>query len=126
MVRSSIYRLTQDVLVASCHHFKCETLQKKHGIQYVNHTFKSHLSLSAALQVFATNPKFDLLEFPAAGSKLSHCLVSNPYQIDDDGFVRVKDLPGLGVTVDTDAIRPFLAPVRIEVGGKSIFEQSIL
>ena len=106
--------------------FQVRQLAEKHGIQYVNHTFKSHLSLSAALHVFATNPNFDLLEYPEAGSKLSQCLVSNPYQIDDDGFVRVKDLPGLGVTVDTDAIRPFLAPVRIDVGGESIFEQSRL
>ncbi|MXV77370.1 mandelate racemase/muconate lactonizing enzyme family protein [Candidatus Poribacteria bacterium] len=106
--------------------FQVRRLAEKHGIQYVNHTFKSHLSLSAALHVFATNPDFDLLEYPAAGSQLSQCLVLNPYQIDDDGFVRVKDLPGLGVTVDTDAIRPFLAPVRIEVGGESIFEQSRL
>ena len=106
--------------------FQVRELAEKHGIKYVNHTFKSHLSLSAALHVFVTNPNFDLLEYPAAGTKLSQCLVSNPYPIDDDGFVRVTDLPGLGVTVDTDAIREFLVPVRIDVGQESIFEQSRL
>ncbi len=101
--------------------FEVRQLAEQHGIQYVNHTFKSHLSLAAALHVFATNPDFDLLEYPAAGSELSQRLVKDPFRVDPDGMVRVNDLPGLGVQVDTDAIRDYLAPVRIEVGTDTIF-----
>ena len=96
--------------------FQVRQLAEQHGIQYVNHTFKSHLSLAASLHVFATNPDFDLLEYPAAGSELSQCLVTEPFPVESDGMVRVKELPGLGVHVDTEAIRPYLAPVRIDVG----------
>ena len=106
--------------------FQVRQLAEQHGIQYVNHTFKSHLSLAASLHVFATNPDFDLLEYPAAGSELSQRLVKEPFEIDPDGIVRVKELPGLGVRVDTEAIRPYLAPVRIDVGADTVFDQASL
>ncbi len=104
--------------------FQVRQLAEQHGIQYVNHTFKSHLSLAAALHVFATNPNFNLLEYPAAGSKLSQCLIADPFPVESDGMVRIKDLPGLGVQVDTEAIHPYLAPVKIAVGTDAIFEQA--
>ena len=106
--------------------FRVCRLAEQRGVQYVNHTFKSHLSLAAALHVFATNPDFNLLEYPAAGSELSQRLVKQPFQIDSDGMVQVKELPGLGVQVDTEAIRPYLVPVRINVGLDTVFEQTLL
>ena len=106
--------------------FQVRQLAAQHGIQYVNHTFKSHLSLAAALHVFATHPDFNLLEYPAAGSDLSQRLVSDPLRIGPDGQVRVRERPGLGVQVDVEAIRRYLAPVRISVSDASIFEQATL
>ena len=41
-------------------------LAEKLGVTYVNHTFKSHLSLAAALQVFATASRSELLEYPGS------------------------------------------------------------
>jgi L-alanine-DL-glutamate epimerase-like enolase superfamily enzyme len=138
---SSIYRMAEDLIVNGgiqfvqidagriggiMPSFEVRQLAEQHGIQYVNHTFKSHLSLAAALHVFATNSDFDLLEYPAAGSELSQCLVTEPFPVESDGLVRVKELPGLGVKVDTEAIRPYLAPVRIEVGAEKVFEQTPL
>ena len=104
--------------------FQVRQLAEQRGVQYVNHTFKSHLSLAAALHVFATNPDFNLLEYPAAGSELSQRLVKQPFQVDPDGMVRIKEFPGLGVDVDTEAIRQYFAAVRIEVGADTVFEQT--
>ncbi|MXV75687.1 mandelate racemase/muconate lactonizing enzyme family protein [Candidatus Poribacteria bacterium] len=135
---SSIYRMAEDLIVNGgiqfvqidagriggiMPSFEVRQLAERRGIQYVNHTFKSHLSLAASLHVFATNRDFDLLEYPAAGSELSQCLVAEPFPVESDGMVRVKALPGLGVRVDTEAIRPYLSPVRIEVGMDTVFEQ---
>ena len=135
---SSIYRMAEDLIVNGgiqfvqidagriggiMPSFQVRQLAEQHGIQYVNHTFKSHLSLAAALHVFATNSDFDLLEYPAAGSELSQCLVTEPFPIESDGLVRVRALPGLGVRVNTEVIRPYLAPVRIEVAAETVFEQ---
>ena len=138
---SSIYRMAEDLIVNGgiqfvqidagriggiMPSFTVRELAEQHGIQYVNHTFKSHLSLAASLHVFATNPNFDLLEYPAAGSELSQCLVTKPFPVESDGMVRVRALPGLGVRVDTEAIRPYLTPVQIEVGVETVFEQTSL
>ena len=135
---SSIYRMAEDLIVNGgiqfvqidagriggiMPSFQVRQLAEQHSIQYVNHTFKSHLSLASSLQVFATNPDFDLLEYPAAGSELSQRLVKNPFQVDPDGMVRVRALPGLGVHVDIEGIRPYLVPVRIVVGADTVFEQ---
>ena len=133
---SNTYRMAEDIIVHGgiefvqidagriggiMPSFQVRQLAEQRGIQYVNHTFKSHLSLAAALHVFATNPDFSLLEYPAAGSELSQRLVADPFHIDSDGMVRVKELPGLGVRVDTAAIRGYFVPVRIEVGKDTIF-----
>ncbi len=138
---SSTYRMAEDIIVNGgvnfiqidtgriggiMPSFQVRKLAERHGIQYVNHTFKSHLSLAAALHVFATNLDFNLLEYPAANSELSQSLVKQPFQIDPDGLVRVKERPGLGVDVDTEAIRPFLVPVKIGVGSDTVFVQSSL
>ena len=138
---SNTYRMAEDIIVHGgiqfvqidagriggiMPSFQVRQLAEQHGIQYVNHTFKSHLSLAAALHVFATNPNFNLLEYPAAGSELSQRLVAEPFQVGSDGLVRIKESPGLGVRVDTEVIRPYLAPVRIEVGTDAVFEQESL
>ncbi len=136
---SSTYRMAEDIIVNGgvqfvqidagriggiMPSFQVRQLAEQRGVQYVNHTFKSHLSLAASLHVFATNPDFDLLEFPAAGSELSQRIVKDPFQVDADGLVRVIDLPGLGVEVDIEGISPFLVPVNIEIGTETVFEQS--
>ena len=138
---SNTYRMAEDIIVHGgiefvqidagriggiLPSFQVRQLAEQHGIQYVNHTFKSHLSLAAALHVFATNPDFNLLEYPAAGSELSQRLVAEPFEVESDGRVRIKELPGLGVSVDTEAIRSYLAPVSIAVGTDAVFEQESL
>lgn len=105
--------------------FKVRRLAEKRGLQYVNHTFKSHLSLAAALHVFATAPAFELLEYPAGGSELSDGLVKQPLEPGPDGLVRVPSAPGLGVEINEDTLRKFLQPVRIEVAGRVIHETRI-
>ena len=102
--------------------FRVRKLAKGHGVQYVNHTFKSHLSLAASLHVFATSESFNLLEYPAEGSDLSQRLTVERLEVGSDGKVALTGKPGLGVHVDTEAIREYLVPVRIQVGDQVIFE----
>jgi L-alanine-DL-glutamate epimerase-like enolase superfamily enzyme len=88
------------------------------GVRYVNHTFKSHLSLAASLHVFATVDAFDLLEYTVGGSPLAVGLATAGLGRADDGSVRLGDAPGLGVTIDLDVVREFLRPVQITIDGR--------
>ncbi len=98
----------------------CE-LARQRGVTYVNHTFKSKLSLAAALHVFADVEAFRYLEYPAAGSRLSENLASGALDRDADGLVHVPEKPGLGVEIDLDIVREFLVPTRIELAGETVF-----
>jgi L-alanine-DL-glutamate epimerase-like enolase superfamily enzyme len=102
--------------------FRVRQLAEQHGVQYVNHTFKSHLSLAASLHVFATNESFDLLEYPAEGSELSQRLTMERLKVGSDGKVALTGKPGLGVHVDTGAMGAYLTPVQIQVGNEIAFE----
>ena len=106
--------------------FRVRQLAEQHGVQYVNHTFKSHLSLAASLHVFATNESFNLLEYPAAGSELAQCLTVERLEVGSDGTVALTESPGLGVHVDAEAVDAYLAPVWIQVGNEVIFEPAEL
>jgi L-alanine-DL-glutamate epimerase-like enolase superfamily enzyme len=96
----------------------------KKGITYVNHTFKSRLSIAAALHVFADFESFRYLEYPSSGSALSEQLAPGAFDRDASGLVSVTEAPGLGVKINPDCLRKFAAPVRIDVSGKTIFSSA--
>lgn len=95
------------------------------GITYVNHTFKSRLSVAAAIHAFADVEGFRHLEYPHAGSPLSEGLAPGVCDRDAQGMVRAPDAPGLGVKIDLACVRKFCAPVRIDVAGKTVFSTEI-
>jgi L-alanine-DL-glutamate epimerase-like enolase superfamily enzyme len=93
------------------------------GIQYVNHTFKSHLQLAASLHVFAGVPEFQLMEYPAGDSPLILGLTApTGLPVNANGMVDCLETPGLGVDVNLDTVREYLQPVKIEVAGKVLHE----
>ncbi len=103
--------------------WRVRRLAEERGAAYVNHTFKSRLSVAASIHVFASVERFELLEYPTAGSPLSRELTLEPLEPGPDGRVRAPDRPGLGVTVDPAALRKYLHPVRIEVAARTVFSQ---
>ena len=95
------------------------------GVQYVNHTFKSHLSVAASIHVFAGYEEFDLVEYPAGDSPLILGL-TEPTGVfrDSDGLVQAPSTPGLGVEANLDTISKYQRQVRIEIDGKTLFESA--
>jgi len=94
------------------------------GVVYVNHTFKSRLSVAAAIHAFADMEGFRHLEYPSAGSPLSEQLAPGAFERDASGRVAASDAPGLGVAVNPDCVRKYAAPVRIDVAGRTIFSSA--
>jgi L-alanine-DL-glutamate epimerase-like enolase superfamily enzyme len=102
--------------------WRVRRLAQEHGVTYVNHTFKSHLSLAASIHVFAAVRDFETLEYVQGGSALSETLVREPLKRGPDGLVRAPEAPGLGVTVDPEVVRRYHVPVRIDVGGLTLLD----
>jgi L-alanine-DL-glutamate epimerase-like enolase superfamily enzyme len=91
------------------------------GIIYVNHTFKSRLSVASALHAFADLERFKYLEYPSSGSPLAEGLAAGTCDRGPDGLVSLTEAPGLGVKINLECVRKYLAPVRIDISGKTIF-----
>ncbi len=91
------------------------------GITYVNHTFTSHLALSASLQPFAGLADHTICEYPAAPKSLAIELTRNHLLRDTNGQIRAPDAPGLGMEINAEAVRRYLIDTELRVGGKLLY-----
>ncbi len=94
---------------------------RERGVAYVNHTFTSHLALSASLQPFAGSEADEICEYPVQSSALAQAVTRERIERDADGLIHVPERPGLGMTVDVDALRPYLVEVEIAVSGEILY-----
>ncbi|MBP6506696.1 MAG: mandelate racemase/muconate lactonizing enzyme family protein [Opitutaceae bacterium] len=91
------------------------------GVTFVNHTFTSHLALSASLQPFAGLEKDVICEYPVEPKPLAVEMTSNHLKRDPNGQVRAPATPGLGITPDLAGIKKYLVPVEIKVRGEVLY-----
>lgn len=96
------------------------------GVTYVNHTFTSHLALSASLQPFAGLYGHNICEFPAQPSRLATNLTTNHLQRDVNGMVRAPESPGLGVDIHLPSLAPYLVDTEIVVNGEVLYQTPAL
>jgi L-alanine-DL-glutamate epimerase-like enolase superfamily enzyme len=92
------------------------------GVTFVNHTFTSHLALSASLQPYAGLADHRICEFPAAPKPLAIEMTANHLERDAPGQVSAPDAPGLGIEIDPAAIRKYLVDVEITVRGETLYK----
>ncbi|NLG96011.1 MAG: mandelate racemase/muconate lactonizing enzyme family protein [Chloroflexi bacterium] len=95
------------------------------GVTYVNHTFTSHLALSASLQPFAGGQPV-LCEYPGQLSPLAYELTCQHLSLNDKGEVILPDRPGLGIEPDLNTVRKYLVDVEIKVNGQVLYETPAL
>ena len=94
---------------------------EERGVTYVNHTFTSHLALSASIQPYAGLADHRICEYPAAPKQLAVDISQNHLLPNSDGEILLPDSPGLGITVATAALARYLVDADIKVGGKSLY-----
>ncbi len=92
-----------------------------HGVTYVNHTFTSHLALSASLQPFAGLRAARISEYPFEPKTLAYDLTENHIERDANGEIVAPDAPGLGMTVSKAALKRYLQDVEIKVNGQVLY-----
>ena len=91
------------------------------GVTFVNHTFTSHLALSASVQPYAGLASHELCEFPAEPKALAFEITSDHLMPGGDGLLRLADAPGLGMTVDAGTIVHYIVDVEIRAKGKTLY-----
>lgn len=100
---------------------KVVDLAKEKGITYVNHTFTSHLALSASLQPYAGIEKDLISEYPVELKTLAQEIGKEKILPDNNGYIHVPEQPGLGITVATAQLQKYLVDVEIKVNGKQLY-----
>ncbi len=91
------------------------------GVDFVNHTFTTHLALSASLQPYAGLEQASLCEYPFEPSALAYDFTRAKLLPDSRGQVNLSDAPGLGLEPDLTALKKYLVEVEIKVAGRSVF-----
>ena len=91
------------------------------GVTFVNHTFTTHLQLSASIQPFADIQDASLCEYPVEPASLAAELSDDQVPVGSDGQVRLPDAPGLGVIPNAAAIRKYLVDTQIKVCGTVLY-----
>jgi L-alanine-DL-glutamate epimerase-like enolase superfamily enzyme len=91
------------------------------GVTFVNHTFTSHLALSASLQPYAGLKSHEICEFPFAPKALARELTVNHIERASDGSVLPPAALGLGVSIDVERARKYLVDVEIRAKGETLF-----
>ena len=96
-------------------------LAQHRNITYVNHTFTSHLALSASLQSYAGIEKDMISEYPVELKMLAQEIAKEKIVPDSNGYIHVPEKPGLGITIDTQSLQKYIVDIEIKVNGKQIY-----
>jgi D-galactarolactone cycloisomerase len=79
------------------------------GIAFVGHGWNTAIGLAADLQLASALPGTQLVEFKT-GSPYIDALTLEGFALDADGMLAIPDRPGLGVTLDPDAVARWTDP----------------
>ncbi len=78
-------------------------MAQEHGIRFIPHGWNTALGLAADVQLASAFPGTDLVEY-LVGSPYIDEITTGGWSLDGDGMLAIPERPGLGVTVDLDAV----------------------
>ena len=81
-------------------------LATRQHARFVNHSFKSGITIAASLHALAAVPGGEMFEFCMSDSPLRHELTRERFEV-KDGYVHVPEGPGLGVTVNEEVVERY-------------------
>ncbi|AZI58843.1 mandelate racemase/muconate lactonizing enzyme family protein [Nakamurella antarctica] len=76
------------------------------GIQMIPHGWNTAVGLAADLHLAAALPNTDLVEY-ISGSAYIDDLVTDPWKLDENGMLKIPTTPGLGITLDPEALEKY-------------------
>jgi D-galactarolactone cycloisomerase len=81
-------------------------MAEENGIRFIPHGWNTALGLAADLQLASACKNTDLVEY-LTGSPFIDEIVENKWQLDADGMLAIPDGPGLGITMNLDAVEKY-------------------
>jgi L-alanine-DL-glutamate epimerase-like enolase superfamily enzyme len=87
-------------------------MAKEHGVRFIPHGWNTALGLAADLQLASAFPDTDFVEY-LTGSEYIDDLVADQWQLDADGMLPIPDKPGLGATLDMDAVKKYTGGAKL-------------
>jgi L-rhamnonate dehydratase len=84
-------------------------MAERANIDFVPHSWLTHLLTGYSLQLIATLPRAKFVEFNVSQSPLTRGIATAPFKLDENGMIDIPDLTSMGVEID----REFIAAHRV-------------
>jgi L-alanine-DL-glutamate epimerase-like enolase superfamily enzyme len=81
-------------------------MAQDHGIKFVPHGWNTAVGLAADLHLASAFPGTDLIEYKT-GSPYIDEIAAGGWKLDKDGMLEIPEKPGLGLTIDPDALKRY-------------------
>lgn len=81
------------------------------GVEFVPHGWNTAVGLAADLHLASAIPNTRFVEY-LTGSPFIDALVDEPWRLDDEGYLQIPDRPGLGITLNLDAVEKYTGSTR--------------
>lgn len=86
-------------------------MSEEFGVQYIGHGWNTAVGVAADLQIAAAMPHVGVVEF-IGGSAYVDGLLAEPFQLDQEGYLKISTKPGLGVDLDPDKVSHYCPTTR--------------
>ena len=84
----------------------------EHGVRFIPHGWNTAVGLAADLQLTSAFPGTDLIEY-LTGSPFIDEITAGGWHLDADGMLAIPTKPGLGLTLDPDAVKKYTRGERL-------------
>jgi L-alanine-DL-glutamate epimerase-like enolase superfamily enzyme len=91
--------------ITGCHH--AIRLVEAENLEWSAHTWSSALNTAASVHLMANSTRAAAMDLKPHESPMQHELVHDPWE-QEDGYLEVRDKPGLGVEVREDTVEKYL------------------
>jgi L-alanine-DL-glutamate epimerase-like enolase superfamily enzyme len=81
-------------------------MAEEHGVRFVPHGWNTAIGLAADLQLASAFAGTDLVEYLIGSPYIDEITAERP-TLDADGMLAIPDRPGLGVSLDPDAVAEY-------------------
>jgi L-alanine-DL-glutamate epimerase-like enolase superfamily enzyme len=87
-------------------------MAQEHGVTFVPHGWNTALGLAADLHLASAFPDTDLVEY-LTGSPYVDDIIEERWRLDADGMLAIPATPGLGISLDLDALEAYTGGERL-------------